>query len=178
VKVCTKCGLSKDETEFYPAKAKRKDGSIREFRRSHCRACELTRKSKRDKRTKKERAEYHQLKKYGITLDIKEELLRSQGGHCALCPTKKPGGRNNKWHTDHCHMTGAIRGILCDKCNRGIGMLGESAERLLRASQYVAHSRPLESIQWRLNPEDSCGRFFHESPQNRDQHGSECQPKC
>ncbi len=168
MKVCTKCGLSKDETEFYLEKAKRKDGSIREFRRSHCRACETSRKRKADKRTKKERAEYHQLKTYGITLDVKEELLRSQGGHCALCPRKKPGGRSNKWHTDHCHETGAIRGILCDRCNRGIGMLGESAERLLRASQYVAHSRPLESIQQRLSPMENCEHFFHASLPSQD----------
>ena len=171
MKVCTKCGLSKDETEFYLEKAKRKDGSIREFRRSHCRACETSRKRKADKRTKRERAEYHQLKKYGITLDIKEELLKSQGGHCALCPTKKPGGRNNKWHTDHCHETGAIRGILCDKCNRGIGMLGESSERLLRASQYVAHSRPLELIQQRLSPMESCEHSVRDSLPSRDQLG-------
>ncbi len=169
MKACTKCGLNKDETEFYLEKAKRKDGSIREFRRSHCRACETSRKRKADKRTKRERAEYHQLKNYGITLDIKEELLKSQGGHCALCSTKKPGGKNNKWHTDHCHETGAIRGILCDKCNRGIGMLGESAERLLRASRYVAHSRPLESIQQRLSPTESCVHFSHASLLNQAQ---------
>jgi hypothetical protein len=169
VKVCTKCRLKKNETEFYLEKAKRKDGSIREFRRSHCRACETARKRKADKRTTKERAEYHQLKKYGITLDIKEMILKNQGGHCALCPKKEPGGRHNKWHTDHCHETGAIRGVLCDRCNRGIGMLGDSAERLLRASQYVAHSRPLELIQQRLSPMGNCDYYVRESLLDQDQ---------
>ena len=95
MKTCTKCGQTKKIKEFYLEKAKRKDGSIREFRRSHCRACEKKRKSKRDRRTKEERANQHLLNKYGLTTELREigifnalinnMLTLRDNGNCIIC---------------------------------------------------------------------------------------------
>ena len=167
MKVCTKCGLSKDETEYYLEKAKRKDGSIREFRRSHCRACETSRKSKRDKRTKVQRREAEELRKYGLTPDVKAAMLVAQKHSCGICGTKKPGGRYNSWNIDHCHHTGEVRGLLCWDCNVGIGKLNDDAQLLRRAIQWLEQSRPPGWIQQTQDPMDSCEHFFHESLQNR-----------
>ena len=145
MKTCTKCGQTKENTEFYLEKAKRKDGSIREFRRSHCRACEKKRKSKRDKRTKEERANQHLLNKYGITAELRDKLAEIQGG-CGICSSKAPGGRYNTWNVDHCHHTGKVRGVLCWDCNVGIGKLKDDAQLLRRAIQWLEQAEQPELL--------------------------------
>jgi len=71
---------------------------------------------------------------YGITLEEYNALLVKQNGHCALCPAI-PNGR--RLHVDHDHKTHAIRGLLCRKCNSGLGSLGDNEAGLLRALAYV-----------------------------------------
>lgn len=70
-------------------------------------------------------------RKYGISLDDYTQLLLAQGGGCALC------GKTNKLNLDHSHLSGVVRGILCSTCNMAIGNLGDSAEGLNRALQYL-----------------------------------------
>jgi len=176
VKTCTKCGQTKEDTEFYLEKAKRKDGSIREFRRSHCRACETKRKRDRDSRTKEERANQHLLNKYGITAEFRDKLADIQGG-CGICGTKKPGGRFNSWNVDHCHHTGKVRGVLCWNCNVGIGKLQHDANLLRRAIQWLEQSEQPELSLLRPNPMESCDYYVHEQLLTQDQHGSGHQPK-
>jgi hypothetical protein len=154
-KTCTKCGQTKDESEFYLDKRKRKDGSVREFRKSHCRACELKRKSKRDKRTKRQRADAELMRKYGINCDMRDALALAQGG-CGICGTKKPGGRSHTWNVDHCHHTGKVRGVLCWDCNVGIGKLKDDANLLRRATQWVEQSGPQV---WCLQPQGQAGSY-------------------
>lgn len=78
----------------------------------------------------------HNLKsKYGITLSEWDDLFSSQGYMCAICASKEPRGKN--WHTDHCHKTGEVRGILCGWCNTGIGKLQEDPCVLAIASIYI-----------------------------------------
>jgi hypothetical protein len=78
---------------------------------------------------------------YGITLAEKVALLEAQGGRCAVCGTSEPRGRRRDWQLDHDHATGAIRGVLCSPCNLGIGMLGDTADRLRAALQYLEAKR-------------------------------------
>jgi hypothetical protein len=60
---------------------------------------------------------------------------------CACCGATEPGGRANQWHCDHDHVTGKFRGWLCDRCNRGIGLLGDNIESLERALEYLRSSK-------------------------------------
>ena len=76
---------------------------------------------------------------YGITMAEFDRLLASQGGRCAVCRTDDPGGRGH-FHVDHCHQTGAVRGILCHRCNTGIGLLGDNLGSLLAAVEYLSAS--------------------------------------
>jgi hypothetical protein len=53
----------------------------------------------------------------GITDELYFEMLERQGGHCALCPATP---KTRRLHVDHDHKTGAVRGLLCHRCNRGV----------------------------------------------------------
>jgi hypothetical protein len=55
----------------------------------------------------------------GMTETIWEEMFNKQGRVCAICKATEPRGVG--WHTDHCHTTGKVRGILCHDCNMGLG---------------------------------------------------------
>ncbi len=47
-------------------------------------------------------------------------MLAAQGGRCALfriCGSVHPGGKWNRWHVDHDHVTGKVRSLLCNDCN-------------------------------------------------------------
>ncbi len=78
---------------------------------------------------------------YGMTVAEYEVLVREQGGVCQVC--RKPCRRHARLSVDHCHETGAIRGLLCDRCNKVLGMVEDSADLLEGLAQYVVKSATL-----------------------------------
>lgn len=62
-----------------------------------------------------------------------QELLRKQDYLCTIC-TKALG---DKFHIDHCHRTGILRGLLCHQCNIGLGNFGDDTTRMQRAIEYL-----------------------------------------
>jgi hypothetical protein len=74
---------------------------------------------------------------YGITEVEFQELLKYQKYTCAICGTDQPG--KNGWQIDHCHELGLIRGILCLKCNVGLGNFKDDPEILSKAIHYLQH---------------------------------------
>lgn len=81
--------------------------------------CNASHKRHRVKNKDKMR-DYHYRKKYGITLADYERMLAEQGGRCKICATTEPKGMG-AWHVDHCHVTLAVRGLLCNSCNTKLG---------------------------------------------------------
>jgi hypothetical protein len=80
-------------------------------------------------------------RKYGITLGEYEALLESQGGVCAICG--EPELAANQYGplplaVDHCHGSGAVRGLLCSGCNTGLGKFRDDPELLRAASRYLS----------------------------------------
>lgn len=75
------------------------------------------------------------LKKAGLTLREFEQLLLVQKGRCAICCKENRAG--HRLCVDHSHSSGAVRGLLCHDCNRGIGLLGDSSARLRAAAKYL-----------------------------------------
>lgn len=75
--------------------------------------------------------------KYGITIDDYEAMEKQQGGVCAICNGAPKGKRYSSLVVDHCHDTGRVRGLLCDHCNRAIGLLGECPSALQNAVRYL-----------------------------------------
>lgn len=77
------------------------------------------------------------LRRYGLTKSEWSQRLQKQNDLCALC--REPGrtGKYGKLNVDHCHETGRVRGLLCNRCNHALGNLGDNAEGLARALAYV-----------------------------------------
>jgi hypothetical protein len=77
------------------------------------------------------------LAQYGLTPEQYATMLEEQGG-CAICKTPVEPARNTDNLTvDHDHNTGNVRGLLCNKCNRGIGLLCDSPEIVRSALDYL-----------------------------------------
>lgn len=143
---CVTCGAS---AEVYGASMKR----------TGCRKCSdkakgLKRRKPKLPRTDEERAAWAEqcrqyrkteegkrqtkamnLKKFGLTLEDFETMVESQGGACAIC-----SGIPDQLCVDHCHDTGKVRGLLCHRCNRGIGLLRDNPNILRKAATYVETS--------------------------------------
>lgn len=75
--------------------------------------------------------------KYKITSDEYDERLRIQKGLCAICRRDDPNTPHGFWHVDHDHATGLVRGLLCGRCNTGIGQFQDSPTVLERAARYL-----------------------------------------
>ncbi len=72
---------------------------------------------------------------YGISIQEYRRLLESQGGGCAICGTPP---KNGKWLcVDHDHETKKIRGLLCNRCNCGIGYFDNSTKLIHLARKYL-----------------------------------------
>lgn len=77
----------------------------------------------------------HLKKNYGITAEEYNLLLEKQGGVCAICAEPCTSGK--RLAVDHNHKTNIIRGLLCGKCNRGIGNFLDNTDLLLAAVEYL-----------------------------------------
>ena len=65
-----------------------------------------------------------------------KKLLESQDGKCSICGSF-PKRNGPRFAIDHDHATGKIRGVLCSRCNRGIGLFKENPQWLRRAAEYI-----------------------------------------
>jgi Recombination endonuclease VII len=83
------------------------------------------------------------LRQHGLTTADYDRMLDAQSGRCAICRAESPLGRG-RWHADHDHVTGQVRGLLCNNCNRGIGYFGDDPQVMTAAARYVARQRQVE----------------------------------
>ena len=61
----------------------------------------------------------------------------AQGFRCAVCKSINPGRKTGHWCTDHNHVTGVVRGILCNGCNAALGHTKDDPLRLRLLAEYV-----------------------------------------
>jgi hypothetical protein len=163
VKTCTKCRQEKSIDEFRKGRAY-KDG-IRSMCKL-CEAAQLQRwrsknpdkvkaqeKRHNDRRKAQAKGYYdpskkglmtmqrrnaHLLRKYGISLDDYLKMREAQDGKCAICEElPKPTGNKLELVVDHCHRSGKVRALLCDRCNRALGVVNDDADLLLKLRVYV-----------------------------------------
>lgn len=75
-------------------------------------------------------------REYGISRESYLALVRSQNSRCAICLEKHDD--HFLLHVDHCHDTGLIRGLLCQRCNQAIGLMRDKPELMLSAARYLS----------------------------------------
>jgi recombination endonuclease VII len=90
------------------------------------------RRANRDKLRPRNRDKYMK-QRYGISRADYDALFERQGGACAICRRRS----KERLCVDHCHVTGMIRGLLCRKCNFGLGSLCDDQRALVAALAYL-----------------------------------------
>lgn len=125
-KRCTRCDSWRPVEGFYP------DDRRRDGRSSWCSRCD------RDTRLRRQ---------YGIGADWYDALLAEQGGGCAVCQRPESGPSLAIDHDHACCPTPkrscgrCVRGLLCEDCNRALGMLGDNPVTIDRLAAYVRRPR-------------------------------------
>lgn len=148
-RTCKKCKEVKDASDFYT-----RSGRVSEERDGACKSC-IYRQSRAYIQASKEsevfadisnpvvpyskinhKATYSKvLRMYGLDgVKVKERI--HAGEPCEMCQ-----GKTAKMAIDHCHDTGAVRGLLCGNCNTGLGLLGDTVESLERAIKYLKKAK-------------------------------------
>lgn len=149
MKKCSQCGEVKENSCF------NKSTKTISGLSSECKSCK-----KKYPRNKEYHKEYYKKNKeainnksrnnhlrrtYGITTEQYEQLKRNQNGKCAICS----GEFDSTLHVDHCHKTGAIRGLLCNACNSGLGKLKDSVKLLKSAIKYLENPPCKDKDAWK-----------------------------
>ena len=127
---CKICGLTKPLSGFLQSRSSR----LGVFAR--CKKCRRTPESRESYRVRMSIGRKATLKRYCMTEAEYDVLFYRQNGKCAIC--KK--GHHKKLYVDHCHKTKIVRGLLCPRCNSGLGLLGDSAELLSVALEYICRT--------------------------------------
>lgn len=145
-KFCPRCKVTKPLTEY---RIRTRTGSpsgycvecMDDYTREYI-ATENGRKRKRTAayRWKSSNRDYTLQRLYGMTSADYDQLLAVQGGSCAICRATEPGGQSGYFHIDHCHQSKKVRGLLCTRCNMGLGLFRDDSERLLAAVAYLKPS--------------------------------------
>lgn len=122
--VCRTCLVEKPETEF---RRNWRRESCLDF---NCHPCV---------------SDINRLARFGLLPLQYQEMLAAQGNVCAICERPERStdkkGRVKALAVDHDHETGAVRGLLCANCNKGIGNLGDNVDTLIAAAAYLAAAR-------------------------------------
>jgi hypothetical protein len=145
-KACNKCGVTKPLEQFHRRR------SSRDGRNSICADCNTEAAAKFNKA----HPDYHRIKmrewgkknpdrKADIQLKVRlgvphgtyARMLAEQDGKCGICGDSDPGARISRFHVDHDKESGIVRGLLCGRCNTGIGQLRHSKPILLAAIGYL-----------------------------------------
>ena len=103
-----------------------------EYRKQH-------RRNQSSDEYKKKRQEYKYRYLYGLTKEEVIEMRAEQNSTCPICmrPTKR-------FCVDHDHETGKVRGLLCYRCNTGLGLFYDNLDVVKRAVGYLEKKGPLQ----------------------------------
>jgi hypothetical protein len=169
-KKCTRCKEDRLLSDYSPRQTPKK----KVVPNSVCKSCILMaqqqnvkRPGVRERMRKSSRKYYHSpegkiksedarlRREYGISLADKKAMIQENGGVCPICWNPDPG---RFWVVDHCHKSGKVRGVICDKCNKMLGLANDSMVRLVSAMMYLTNHylnrNPVEGIEGVPRPDD------------------------
>lgn len=122
-KLCTSCRIIKPTSEYFA-----KGNSTQAF----CKPCSLVKHKVWSDANRHVLADSKRQRAYGLKRGEYDQMVAKQKGRCKICKEETA-----KMHVDHCHDTGKVRGLLCQRCNTGIGQLRHSPRILKAAAHYL-----------------------------------------
>ena len=136
MKICIDCKEEKEIDDFY------KHPTYTGGHYHRCKPChaKISMQWAKDNPEKRKKAERRATLKYyhNLSLEDYDTMLENQNGGCAICgKTQEKNTDRRSLAVDHCHRINKIRGILCDKCNRGIGYLDDNPTIARKAAEYL-----------------------------------------
>lgn len=134
-RACTKCSVVQPQTDFV------KSTICKSGYRGICKTCfnayYAKRRVEKYDLVRSYEKKFHRARRLKYTFGITEEdfttMYKEQAGVCAICKLTS----NSTLHIDHCHTTGKVRGLLCSRCNTGLGQFKDSIESLQEAIKYL-----------------------------------------
>ncbi len=81
---------------------------------------------------------------FGMTIEQYEMILAAQDGVCAICRKPETAQGVQYLGVDHCHRTGHVRGLLCNRCNLALGLLQDNPDLLREAALYLDRFNAIE----------------------------------
>ena len=114
-KLCNVCNIIK------PIRGFAKDGTKKDKLQGTCKSC------RKDYRLKLN------LDKFNITMEKYNDMLKKQNYLCGICFVDE----GKSLCIDHDHITSRVRGLLCSRCNKGLGLLGDSINSVKSALKYL-----------------------------------------
>lgn len=158
-KVCTRCNTDKPLSAYYPGRGETLG------LKAECKECWSARtrrwyESNKDRKAARN-ADWRKAnpdriavitrrsnlrRKFDITVADYDAMLAAQGGRCAACGSTDNGDRRfDSFPVDHDHRSGKIRGLLCSRCNKALGLLDDDPDRLMALAAYLLqHTNLLE----------------------------------
>lgn len=147
MKKCTSCREDKELNEFYNSK------SYPDGKGYRCKSCDAkARKKYEEKHRERKRHSQRRARRkwaYGLTDEMFNKMVVEQNNQCGICliPLTISGSRrpeDNRLAIDHCHDTGHVRGLLCHRCNRGLGHFLDDPNILKMAIDYLERTTNAE----------------------------------
>lgn len=105
------------------------------YLQSRCKTCFPRHRDLSPSRSTEARAETYTKWRWGIRPAEYNRRLELQLGGCAIC--KKVCDVRNRLSVDHNHKTGAVRDLLCHRCNVVLGMLNEDEDLIISMVEYI-----------------------------------------
>jgi hypothetical protein len=137
-KYCPKCKIEQQKTDFHKT-TKTKSGI-----QSWCKYCQSAYCNDRYKQNPTRYLDSKRNKKYGLLSTQYKEMLKSQKELCKIClkpETMIQQGTLKSLSVDHDHTTRKIRGLLCIRCNSGLGHFNDDPKLLRYAATYIEKGR-------------------------------------
>ena len=134
MKTCKKCNTAKPLERFEYSYS-----SVNpENRRSVCKDCRNGKRKTYDSRFGYGLRESILKRYYNMTPQDYLDMSNKQSNKCYICgEVNKFGPWREKLVVDHCHKTGKVRKLLCDKCNKGLGQFNDNPELMEKAIKYL-----------------------------------------
>lgn len=137
-KRCTKCDykrIKENNPEKY-LKSRLKDNERRKRFYEKNKDYDLNRSKQWAKDNKGKHRGIQMKYRYNLTLEEYYKMKEDQKGFCKICGTHE-SELSKPLHIDHCHITDKVRGLLCNRCNLGIGSFKDNIEHLQKAINYL-----------------------------------------